>query len=334
VSLPVLVATLLGIALTVYATLAGADFGAGILDLLAADRTVDRDAIAARIGPVWEANHVWLIFSITLLFSAFPAAFSALGTALPAPLTVALLAIVLRSVALGLRGASGTRARSQVLLSRLFGAASLIAPFAFGLVAGGLVEVSSSPRPRAAGVPHIPWTGPFAVLIGGLAVALCAYLASSFVAAGLRRAGGPRRAEAFRRRGLQSGACVVFLSLAAPLAAAGLAPAVWHRLTGPALPLVLVGLGAQALSLLALLRRRYTVARGAALLTAVALLWGWFVIQAPRLIGARFTIDASAATHAALAAVAVSTGVVLLLVLPAMYLLFALFAGPEPEVTE
>jgi cytochrome d ubiquinol oxidase subunit II len=331
VSLAVLIAAVLGASLTVYATLAGADFGAGILDLLSADRNDDREAIAARIGPVWEANHVWLIFSITLLFSAFPTAFSALGTALLAPLTVALLAIVLRSAALGLRGAPGTRARSQVRLSRLFGAASLIAPFAFGLVAGGLVQISSSPRPGTAEVSHIPWTGPFALLIGGLAVALCAYLASSFVAAGLRRTGEPRRAEAFRRRGLQAGACVLVLSFVAPLAAA---PAVWHRLTGPALPLVLVGLGAEALSLLALLRRRYALARGAAVLTAAALLWGWFVTQAPRLIGARLTIRASAATHAALAAVAVSTGVVLLLALPAMYLLFALFAAPEPEVTE
>jgi cytochrome d ubiquinol oxidase subunit II len=96
----------------------------------------------------------------------------------------------------------------------------------------------------------------------------------------------------------------------------------------------MVGLTAQALSLLALLRRHYTLARGAAVLTAAALLWGWFVIQAPHLIGARLTIHASAATHAALAAVAISTGVVLLLVVPAMYLLFALFAAPEPEVTE
>ena len=120
-SLPALIAILLGLSLTAYALFAGADFGAGILDLLAGSRDAERRAIAATIGPVWEANHVWLIFSITLLFSAFPAAFSALGTALLAPLTIALLAIVLRSVALGLRASPGTTVRVHAMLSRLFG---------------------------------------------------------------------------------------------------------------------------------------------------------------------------------------------------------------------
>src|SRR5205807_9459588 len=125
-SLAALIAIILGVSLTFYATLAGADFGAGILDLLAGKRGPDREAIATMIGPLWEANHVWLIFSITILFSAFPAAFAALGTALLAPMTVALLAIVLRSVALGLRSNPGAEARSQVMLGRLFGAMSLV----------------------------------------------------------------------------------------------------------------------------------------------------------------------------------------------------------------
>jgi cytochrome d ubiquinol oxidase subunit II len=334
VSLPAVIAALLGISLTAYGTLAGADFGAGILDLVTGGRPAERGAIAAAIGPVWEANHVWLIFSITILFSAFPPAFSALGTALLAPLTVALLAIVVRGVALALRAAPGTPARGQALLSRLFGAASLAAPFAFGVAAGGIAEVSSSPRSGGAHALHVPWAGPFALLIGGLAVALCAQLASSFVASGLVRAGEPRRAEPFRRSGLQAGACVLVLALAAPLIAATTASAVWRGLVGPALPLVIAGLGAQAVSLLALARGRYFLARHAGLLAAAAVLWGWFEIQAPRLIGSRLTIHTSAATHPALAAVAISSGVVLLLVLPAMYLLFALFARPELEVIE
>jgi cytochrome d ubiquinol oxidase subunit II len=328
------VAALLGASLTVYGTLAGADFGAGILDLLAGRRRTERQSIAAAIGPVWEANHVWLIFSITILFSAFPAAFSALGTALLAPLTVALLAIVVRGIALGLRAAPGTPARAHVLLSRLLGAASLVGPFAFGVAAGGIAEASSSPRAVSAHVPDVPWTGPFAALIGGLAVALCAQLASSFIASGLVRAGEPRRAEPFRRRGLQSGACVLVLGLAGPLLAAAIAPAVWHRLIGPALPLVIAGLGAQGASLVALARRRYPLARHAGRLAAAAVLWGWFLSQAPRLIGSGLTIHTAAATHTALGAVAISSAAVLLLVLPAMYLLFALFARPELEVTE
>jgi cytochrome bd ubiquinol oxidase subunit II len=334
VSLPALIAILLGVSLTAYALFAGADFGAGILDLLAGSRDAERGAIAATIGPVWEANHVWLIFSITLLFSAFPAAFSALGTALLAPLTIALLAIVLRSAALGLRASPGTPARARAMLSRLFGAASLLAPFMFGIVAGALAAVSSSPRPGASPVPHIPWTGAFALTTGGLAVALCAQLAAGFVALGAVRSGEPRLAEHFRTRGVQSGACVLLFALASPLVAAATAPAVWHRLIGPALPLVLVGLGAGAMSLLATWRRRYLLARAASLSTGAAILWGWFVSQAPRLIGPHLTIHSAAATPAALVSIAIAAGVVLLLVLPAMYLLFNVFARPELEVIE
>src|ERR1700759_2820765 len=135
-SLPAVIALALGLSLTAYAVLAGADFGAGALDLLAGKRRSDHEAIAATIGPLWEANHVWLIFSITILFSAFPAAFSALGTALLAPFTVALLAIVLRSVALGLRASPGATPRAGARLSRLFGAASPIAPLTFGALDG------------------------------------------------------------------------------------------------------------------------------------------------------------------------------------------------------
>jgi cytochrome d ubiquinol oxidase subunit II len=277
---------------------------------------------------------VWLIFSITLLFSAFPAAFSALGTALLAPLTIALLAIVLRSVALGFRASPGTTARARAMLSRLFGVASLIAPFMFGAVAGALATVSSSDHLGVALVPHVPWSGVFALVIGALAAALCAQLAASFVALGMVRSGQERLAGRFRVRGLQSGACVVFLSLVAAAVAAATAPAVWHRLVGPALPLVVVGLGAAAMSLLAMWRRRYLLARGASLLTGAAVLWGWFAVQAPHLIGPRLTIHSAAATHAALGAIAIAGGVVLLLVLPAMSLLFAVFARPELEVTE
>jgi cytochrome bd ubiquinol oxidase subunit II len=334
VSLPALIAVLLGVSLTAYALFAGADFGGGILDLLAGRRGEDRQAIAATIGPVWEANHVWLIFSITLLFSAFPAAFSALGTALLAPLTVAVLAIVLRSVALGLRASPRGPGRSQALLSRLFGAASLIAPVAFGIVAGGLAQASRSARLGAGGVPHIPWTSPFALTIGALAAALCAHLAACFVAHRIAGSDEPRLAERFRRRGLQSGSFVLLLGLGSPAIAATAAPGVWHRLVGPALPLVLVGLAAAALSLLALWRRHYLLAHGACLLTGAAVLWGWFVSQAPHLIGSHLTIHMAAATHAALVSIAIAAGLVLLLVLPAMYLLFAVFARPELEVTE
>lgn len=351
-SLASLIALLLGASLTSYAVFAGADFGAGILDLFAGGATADqvageasagaagsangtdRDAIAVTIGPLWEANHVWLIFSITILFSAFPAAFSALGTALLAPFTIALLAIVLRSAALGLRSSPGGDGRSQLLLGRLFGIASVVAPFAFGLVAGGLAKASHTAPATAKGVPTIPWTSPFALVVGALAVPLCSQLAASFVALRLARAGQDRAAERYRRRALWSAGTVLPLMVLGLVLAAATAPDLWHRLTGSALPVVICGMAAVAASLLALARGRYLIAYAAAVVTGAALLWGWFVAQAPHLIGPHLTIDTAAASHAALAAIAIAAGVGLFLVLPATYLLFTLFARPSSEVVK
>jgi cytochrome d ubiquinol oxidase subunit II len=138
----------------------------------------------------------------------------------------------------------------------------------------------------------------------------------------------------FRRRGLQAGAGVLALGAAALGVASRAAPALMDRLTGAALPVVLLGVAAAALSLLALAVRRYRLARAGSLLTGTALVWGWLVAQSPNLIGARLTIHTASATSPALAAVAIACGAVLLGVLPALYLLFVMFAHPRPEVLE
>jgi cytochrome bd ubiquinol oxidase subunit II len=326
-SLATFLAVLLGLSLTAYALLAGADFGAGILDLLAGRRSPDRTVIANAIGPLWEANHVWLIFSVTILLSAFPAAFSALGTGLLAPLTIALLAIVLRGAAWGLRSGLDAQSRAYGRLSRLFGVASLVAPLLLGAVAGGVAEASTSTSTGIA--PSIPWTDGFALATGLLAVCLCVQLAATFLTVGLRRQ--VETTEHFRRRGLQSAVGVLVMSLAAPAIAAVSAPALADRLTGAALPAVVAGWAAMVASLVAITVRRYRLARGATLVGAGSLVWGWFLAQAPRLVGPRLTIHASAATHAALVAVAIGLGVVLIAVVPAFALLFAMSDRITPE---
>jgi cytochrome d ubiquinol oxidase subunit II len=333
-SLQDLLAAVLAVSLTAYAILAGADFGAGILDLLAGKRESERGTIAAGIGPVWEANHVWLIFSITILFSAFPTAFSALGTALLAPFTVALLAIVLRGAALGVRSSQEPQTPGHTRLSRLFGAASLTAPLAFGLVAGGLAQASRTTPATLGSVASIPWTGPFAITVGVLAVALCVQLAAGFMTLRLARGDQAQLAERFRRRGLQAGGGVLVLGAIGLAVASWTAPALYHRLTTVALPLVIVALAAMLASLVALAGRRYAVARAATLTTGAALMWGWFVAQSPNLIGTRLTLNTAAATHPALTAIAIAGGVVLLAVLPAFYLLFVIFARAVPEVSQ
>ena len=332
-SLPALIAIGLGFALTAYAVLAGADFGAGILDLTSGHSPEQRTALARTIGPLWEANHVWLIFSITILFSAFPTGFAALGTVLLAPFTLALIAIVVRGVAFSLRTETpGPQTRSARLLGGAFGAASVAAPLLFGASAAALAQVSSSAHGPAT-VSSLPWTGLFAGIVGLLAVALCAHLAATFVTNKLERT-SQTAADRFRRRGLQTGASVLALSLLALLAAAWKAPALWHRLSTAALPLLLIGILAALLSLYAVASRRYLLARAATILTAGAIIWGWLIAQSPRLIGTRLNIHTAAATHTALTALAIAGAAVLIAVLPAFLLLYILFAHPTPEMTQ
>jgi cytochrome bd ubiquinol oxidase subunit II len=331
--LPDLIAIGLGFALTVYAIFAGADFGAGILEWTSGASPEQRTALARTIGPLWEANHVSLIFSITILFSAFPPAFAALGTVLLAPFTLALMAIVVRGVAFGLRTEAAGRARSDRLLGRAFGAARIAAPLLFGASAAAVAQVSSSGRVSATPL-SVPWTGLFAGVVGLLAVALCAHLAASFMTNRLKHTGQLGLAERFRRRGLQTGTLVLALSLLALLAAAWKAPALWRHLSTTALPVLAIGLLATVVSLLGFARRRYLLARCATMLAAGAIVWGWLITQSPRLIGTRLTIHTAAATAPALTALAIAGAVVLLAVLPAFYLLYVLFAHPSPEVTE
>jgi cytochrome d ubiquinol oxidase subunit II len=332
-SLPGLIAIGLGVALTAYAVFAGADLGAGILDLTFDHDAQPRIALARAIGPLWEAHHVWLIFSITILFSAFPTGFAALGTALLAPLTLALMAIVVRGVSLGLRTNAAANVRGDRLLGRAFGAASVAAPLLFGASAAAVAQVSGpghlSPTP-----PSVPWTGLFAGLSGLLAVALCAHLAASFMTNRLQHTGQTRLAERFRRRGLQTGTAMLGLSVLALLAAAWKAPSLWDRLSGTAWPLLALGLISTAASLLGLARRRYLMARVATMLAAGAIVWGWLLAQSPRLLGTHLTIHTAAATAPALMALAIAGAVVLIAVLPAFYLLYVLFARPSPEMTE
>jgi cytochrome bd ubiquinol oxidase subunit II len=332
-SLAAILATLLAASLTAYAIFAGADFGAGVLDLLGGARCPERVAIADTIGPLWEANHVWLIFSITLLFSAFPAAFAALGTALLAPLTVTLVALVLRAAAVGLRSSGDLQAPGGRRLSRLFGLSSITAPFLFGAVAGGVAQVSSGGTPGPTATPSVPWLSVFALITGALAVTLCCQLAASLMTLRMTQARQGQLASRFRRRGLQSAVGTLVLSALALIAASWNAPTLSHRLLGAALPMIIVGVAAAATSVLAFLRRSYRLARGATMLSAAAVIWGWLLAQSPHLIGS-LTVHTAAASHAALTAVMLAVGVTLVTVLPAMFLLFGVSARPVPEESQ
>lgn len=244
-------------------TLGGADFGAGIWQLLAG-----RGERAARLrehahhsmAPVWEANHVWLIFVLTVFWTAYPIAFGSIASTLSVPLFLAGLGIILRGAAYALRSAA-ISARELSRIDTLFALASLLTPFALGAALGGI----ASGRVRvanAAGGMFSSWTGPVSILIGALAVISSAYLAAVYLSADALRLGEHELERAFRTRALLAGV------LAGGLAIAGLfvlrtdAHALYHGLLdGKGLPALIVSLAAGVLTLGLVWRGRYEPAR-------------------------------------------------------------------------
>ena len=199
---PEIVAGILLLALTAYAVLAGADFGGGVWDLLASGpRARDqRRAVAEAMGPVWEANHVWLIFMIVGLFTAFPSAFARLSLDLYVPFTIALIGIVLRGAAFAFRAHGREAAGDASAWGLAFGAGSIVAPFSLAI---GLAAVASASADR--------WATPFGVLLGVFAVSLCAYLAATYLTV---EAEGTALESDFRRRAIASGLASGVLALA------------------------------------------------------------------------------------------------------------------------
>jgi cytochrome bd ubiquinol oxidase subunit II len=325
--------TLIGVfwaGLTGYAVLGGADFGAGVLHLLAPAGRAGRGrrlAIAAAMGPVWEANHVWLIFFLTGLLTAFPRAFAALGTALFVPATLALFGIVVRGAALAFASQLTGADRSRRPLRLAFGLASAVTPLLFGATAAGLARqrlVVTGGAVQAGGGIAL-WLGPFQLAVGLLAVAACTALAASFLTVETGRAGVPLLAGTFRAHALTATAITAGLALAGLVLAGVYAPALFAGLTGRGLPAVLAGVLALAVALTALRRRRDVVARAAVAAAMAAFVWGWGLAQFPRLVGRDVTVSNAAAGAAELHAIAIALAAGGALLLPALWLLYGAF---------
>jgi len=205
---------ILWLSLIVYAVLGGADFGGGIWDFFAFGQEAERQRrlIGQALGPVWEANHVWLIFLIVGLFTAFPLAFSVLSIALFVPFTLAVIGIVLRGAAFMFRGQVDDAKTSRRIWGRVFSTASTITPFFFGAaaaaVASGQVHVQGA---RVQTDLLAGWTTPFALTIGALALSLCAVLAAVNLIVEAQDSNEPELVEAFRRRAMIAGAFTLVL---------------------------------------------------------------------------------------------------------------------------
>ncbi|TMR13435.1 cytochrome d ubiquinol oxidase subunit II [Nonomuraea turkmeniaca] len=324
--LPEIMLAVLWVGLTAYVLFAGADFGGGIWDLLAGGAVTgrrQRALVEHSIGPVWEANHVWLIFVIVLMWTGIPPVFAAVASTLYIPLTLAALGIIGRGAAFAFRKVS-TELWQQRLFGATFAFSSVVTPFFLGTVAGAIAS-GRVPPGIAKGDLVGSWVNPTSLAAGALAVGTAAYLAAVYLTRDAERAGAADLVDAFRRRALGCGAVVGVLSAVGLLVLRADAPALFAEITsGRALPLLLLSVVAGLASLVLLWRRAYLAVRVTAALAVTGLLWGWGVGQYPSLLPGVSLADA-AATDTVLAASLGSLAVGALLLLPSLWWLYATF---------
>jgi cytochrome bd ubiquinol oxidase subunit II len=324
----VLLAVVLGGSLTVYALLGGADYGGGVWDLLATGPAAERQrrTIARAIGPVWEANHVWLIVAVVVLFAGFPRAFAHVSTFLHLPLLGVLLGIVLRGSAFVFRAYGARDARQERAWGRVFSSASIATPLFLGVVIGALTE-GRLPAEATGSFTAIylrPWLTPFAISVGLFALVLFAFLAAVYLT--LEAADDADR-EAFRRRALASGVAVAVM---AALVLALVGDEVRARLlfSAWALPLHIAAACAAVAAFAALWRRWFHTARIAAAAQVTLILWGWMLAQYPFAVRPWLTMADAAAPAAVRVMLLQVLGVGALVLLPALVYLFRV-CGPR-----
>lgn len=316
------VAAALFVGVLAYAVFGGADFGSGFFDLTAggARRGAElRTLVDHSIGPVWEANHVWLIYVLVMWWTAFPAAFAATMTTLWLPLMLALLGIVLRGASFAFRKYAATLGQAR-LFGVVFAASSVVTPFFLGCVAGAI----ASGRVPAEGSGDLvdSWVSPTSLLGGLIAVGTCAFLAGSFLVADAARAGHDSLAGQLRLRTLVVGAVTGLVVFAALLPIRDDAPTLYDGLSGRALPLVVVSALAGLATLVLIWRRRYALARVTAVAAVAAVVLGWGVGQYPWLLVDEVKFADAAGATATLEALLVAVGLAGVLVLPALAYLF------------
>ena len=323
-----LVLALIGLAF--YMVLAGADFGAGFWQLTAGKgKQADeiRDHAYHAMAPVWEANHVWLIFVLTVVWTAYPIAFGSIASTLSIPLFIAGIGIVLRGGAYALRAGTAT-ARERRGVDSIFAVSSILTPFALGTVIGALASEQVHVG-NPGGNLVTSWLNPTSITIGVLAVASSAYLAAVFLSGDAAREGRHALADRFRARALAAGLAAGAVAMAGLVVLHFDAERIFRRLTeGVGLPALIVSLTAGIATLLLVWHRRYEPARYTAALAVAATIAGWAVAQNPVFLQG-LTVRQAAAGHDVLVAVVVATLAGALLLFPSLALLFRLTLGGE-----
>ncbi len=328
------VAIVLWIGVIFYAVFGGADFGAGFWDLVAGGEARGRRPralIDAAIAPVWEANHVWLIFCLVVLWTAFPVAFSSLMSTLFVPLTIAAFGIVLRGSGFAFLRVS-TRLGERRAFGAMFAVSSLVTPFFLGTVAGGIAS-GRVPVGNARGSVE-SWVNPTSMLGGVLAVATCAYLAAVFLVAEAHRRDDAELEAYFRVRAIGAAIATGVVALGGIAVLEDDSTHLFEGLTHNALPLVVISAICGGGALLAIVRGAVAPARTLAVGAVATVIGGWGVAQYPYLLGTHMKLAAAAAPEPTLIAVVVVAAVAVATCLPALILLYVLAQRGRLEVGE
>ena len=328
----ILAGVIIGV-LILYALLGGADYGGGVWDLFASGKraTEQRKLIANAIGPVWEANHVWLILVIVILFTAFPPAFAVISTALHIPLTLMLIGIVLRGTTFTFRSYDVQRDDVQRRWSLVFSIASIITPVLLGItlgaIASGTIRVQNG---VVASGFFETWLAPFPISVGLFALCLFAFLAAVYLTLESR----DELQEDFRLRALVAGAAVGLLALIVFLLAGKGAPTVRAGISRTWWALILHSITAvfATCAFYALWTRKYRLARFCAAAQTSLILLGWAVAQYPRLVEPDITIRSAAAPRITLQLLLGALAAGALVLFPCYYYLLRVFKSEPPAL--
>jgi cytochrome d ubiquinol oxidase subunit II len=319
------VAVVLFCAVTAYAIFGGADFGAGFWDLVAggaARGERPREVIDHSIGPVWEANHVWLIFVFVVLWSGFSEAYASITLTLFVPLTLAAFGIVLRGSSFAFRK-TVFRTGYRRNFGAVFAFSSVLVPYCMGAIAGGVASGRIPPGGEA-GDPWTSWMNPTSILGGVLAVVVVAYLAAVYLVRDARRVADEAMQDYFRRRAIGAAVVAGITALIGIFVLRADARYLFDELASRALPLVILSAVCGVASLVLLLRRAERGARILAIAAVAGLVVGWGVAQWPYILPTSLKVSEAAAPSGTLAALLVATGGFALIVLPGFILLYVL----------
>jgi cytochrome d ubiquinol oxidase subunit II len=310
------------IGLALYTVLGGADLGAGFWQLVEHRDSAVREYAHRAMAPVWEANHVWLIFVLTVFWTAYPSAFGSIASTLAVPLFIALLGIVFRGAAYALREGAATP-RESGRIDTIFSLSSILVPFSLGAAIGG-IATDRVPVGNAQGDLWSSWLGVTPVLIGVLAVATSAYLAAVFLAADAAHDGKDALERQFRVRALRSGVVAGALAIGGIFVVDADNHRLFHSLSsGRALPAVLISGLAGFVTLVLVYRRRYEPARYGAALAVVAIIAGWALSRWPEILPG-LTVHQAAAGHDTLVCLVVAVVAGAVVLFPSLALLFRL----------